>query len=58
MDAMENAIRTAVKVFFNALLDMSHKPAQVFDNIAFPEPQNCSKPDADLRWPDGRKMYK
>ena len=56
-EAMKRALRTAVKVWFTALLEMSQKPAELDQIITFPVPQACNKSEADLSWKDGKKMY-
>ena len=57
-DAMKRALKTAVKVWFTALLEMSQKPADLNNIITFPTPKACNRSDADLRWKDGKTMYR
>ncbi|KAL8576689.1 hypothetical protein ACOMHN_025164 [Nucella lapillus] len=57
VETMKQAIRTAVKVWFTALLDMARHPDRLARSLTFPQPRSCNKSDDDLRWKDGGKMY-
>ncbi|KAK7112852.1 hypothetical protein V1264_012236 [Littorina saxatilis] len=57
LEAMKRALRTAVKIWFTALLAMSQRPANIHQTITFPQPRSCNQSDIDLMWKDGRKMY-
>ncbi|KAK7489127.1 hypothetical protein BaRGS_00019641 [Batillaria attramentaria] len=54
-DAMKQAIRKAVKIWFAALLDMSRRPAEI-SAMNFPGQRLCNS-SGSLSWEDGRKMY-
>ncbi|KAL8583948.1 hypothetical protein ACOMHN_040681 [Nucella lapillus] len=58
-EAMKHALRMAVKVWFTALLDLAQRPASLNQTISFPSsPRLCNTSDANLKWTDGRKMYR
>ncbi|XP_076458546.1 glutamate receptor ionotropic, NMDA 2B-like [Babylonia areolata] len=59
IEAMKQALRMAVKVWFTALNDLAQRPADLNNTITFPSrPRVCDASEADLKWADGRKMYK